>query len=38
LTFAAGGMDRERSQILGIIILAVLVLLVAAIRFYFRLA
>lgn len=31
-------MDRERSQILGIIILAVLVLLVAAIRFYFRLA
>jgi hypothetical protein len=30
-------MDRQRSQILGILILAALVLLVASIRYYFRL-
>jgi hypothetical protein len=31
-------MDRQRSQILGILILTAFVLLVAAIRFYFKLA
>jgi hypothetical protein len=31
-------MDRQRSQILGIIILAIIILLVATIRFYLKLA
>ena len=30
-------MERQRSQILGILILAALVLLIASIRYYFRL-
>jgi len=32
------GRDRQRSQILGIIILAITALLLASIRFYFKLA
>lgn len=31
-------MDRRRSQILGIIVLALIVLLVACLRYYLRLA
>jgi len=30
-------MDRQRSQVLGILILAALVLLIACIRYYFKL-
>ncbi len=30
--------ERRRSQILGMIIIAILVLLIASIRFYFKLA
>jgi hypothetical protein len=29
--------DRQRSQLLGIIVLAIIVLLVACIRYYFKL-
>ena len=32
------GTDRQRSQILGIIILAIIVLLLASLRFYFKLS
>ena len=32
------GTDRQGSQILGIIILAVIVLLLASLRFYFKLS
>jgi len=32
------GNERQRSQILGIIILAIIVLLLASLRFYFKLS